>query len=52
MKIILDDFNYKGRHFKHYETEWPNVKTIDDIPEEKIIEYITESLDNFIEEEL
>lgn len=51
MKIILNDINYKGHHFKHVEIEWPNVKNLEDVPEEKAIEYICESLDRFIEDE-
>lgn len=51
MKIMLDNFNYKGRHFDHYETEWPNVKNLDEVPEGKIVEYVTESLDTFLKEE-
>ena len=51
MKIILDDFNYKGRHFDHYVCEMPQVKRLEDVPEERITEYICESLDQFLEEE-
>jgi hypothetical protein len=51
MKIILDDIIYKGHHFKRYECELPNVKNIDDTNEERITEYVKESLDNFLEEE-
>lgn len=51
MKIVLSDFNYKGRHFDHYECEWPNVKNLDEVPEEKAIEYITESLNEFLKGE-
>lgn len=49
--IIIDNFNYKGHHFERFECEMPNVKDIDEIPEEKITEYVIESLDRFIEEE-
>lgn len=45
MKIILDDFNYKGEHFKRYECELPQVDNIKDIPEDKIVGYIMENLD-------
>lgn len=51
MKIILDNFNYKGHHFDRYEVEWPQVSNLDEVPEERVTEYITESLDKFIEEE-
>lgn len=51
MKIVLDNFNYKGQHFKHYVCEMPNVKNLDDVPEEKITEYVIECLNRFIEEE-
>lgn len=50
MKIILDDVYYKSHYIKHYEAELPNVKNFDEIPEGKLIEYITESLEEFIKE--
>ena len=51
MKIIVEDFKYKGRHFEYFEADWPGVDVADDIPEENIIDYIKESLDDFIEGE-
>ena len=48
MKCILEDINYKGVHFDSYECEIPNVKNLDDIPEEKLIGYITDSLEQTI----
>ena len=52
MKVILQDINYKGYHIGHYECELPNVKDIDDIPEGKLVEYVIESLDNYIKNEV
>lgn len=51
MKLILTDFNYKGHGFKHFEIEWPNIKNLEDVPVEKAVEYVCESLDQFVEEE-
>ena len=51
MKIIIEDFNYKGHHFKKYECEMPTIKDVNDVPEEKIVEYVCESLDTFLKEE-
>lgn len=51
MKIILDNFKYKGRHFDHYECELPQVANLEDVPEDRLTEYICESLNQFIEEE-
>lgn len=51
MKIILKDFNYKGKHFKELDLEMPNIKNVEDIPEDKIVDYVKESLNNFLEEE-
>ena len=48
MKLTLEDFNYKGVHIDHYESEMPNVKNIDDIPLEKLEEYVKEGLDEYI----
>lgn len=51
MKIILDNFNYKGKHFDGVTLEMPNVKNVEDVREDVIIEYIKESLDNLMDEE-
>lgn len=50
MKVILEDFNYKGNHFDRWEAELQQVIDWEDIPEEKLIEYIADSLDAFLEE--
>lgn len=50
MKIILDNFNYKGKHFDRYECDLPQVTNVDELPEDKIIEYIIENLEEFIKE--
>lgn len=51
MKLILKDFNYKGKHLEHYECDLPNVMNIDEIPEGKLKEYVEDSLNNLIEGE-
>ena len=51
MKIILKDFNFKGKHFNEIEIGMPNIKNVEDVPEDKIVDYIVESLNNFLEEE-
>lgn len=50
MKIIIENFNWKGKHIDRYESEMPNVTDLDAIPEGKIEEYISEALDILIEE--
>ena len=52
LTIKIANFNYRGYHFESYECNLPNVTEIDDITEERITEYVKESLDRFIEEEL
>lgn len=50
MKVIVDDFNYRGQHFDHCEFDFPQLKDVDDLDEERITDYIKESLDkNFFE---
>lgn len=44
MIIILKDFNYKGEHIDEAEFDWPNVHSIDDIPEGKGRELILDTL--------
>ena len=51
MKIILDNFNHKGKHFNGITLDMPNVKNVENIREDVIIEYIKESLDNLMDEE-
>lgn len=48
MKIIIKDFDYKGVHIKKYESDIPQVKDLDEVPEGKIEEYIKENLDELI----
>jgi hypothetical protein len=49
MKIILEDVNYKGKHFDGVTLEMPNVKSVEAVREDVIIEYIKESLDNLMD---
>lgn len=51
MKIILENFDYKGRHFNHYEGEFPQVTKFDDSTQERLIDYVVEVLDKIIEGE-
>lgn len=50
MKIILENIEYKGRVVDHWEAELPQIKKIDDISGEKLIEYICDSLHVLLEE--
>lgn len=49
MRIILDNINYKGRHFNRFEAEFPQLNNLEDIPEGKLMEYICEGLDEYLE---
>lgn len=51
MKITMSNFNYKGYRIGYYECELPQVDDIDEIFVERIMDYITESLDEIIKEE-
>ena len=51
MKIIIDNFYYKGHHFDCYECDMPNVNNLDEVSEDKITEYVVESLNKFIDEQ-
>lgn len=48
MKIVLNDVNYKGVFIEHVEIGLPNVNSLDDIPEGRLIEYIAEQLDLYV----
>ena len=49
MKIILNDFNYKGKHYDHFEMDIPDHVDINEVPAEKITEYVVECLDLYAE---
>ena len=51
MKIMLEDIVYKGKHFDHWEAEFPQINNVEEIPGDKLMEYIEDSLDNFLKEE-
>ena len=51
MKIILENIVYKGVFFDHWEAEFPQINDVEEIPGDKLMEYIQESLDNFLKEE-
>ena len=48
MKIILDDFYYKGNHFDQFVCNLPQVDIPDETFNERIIDYIKESLDQHL----
>lgn len=49
MKIILDDFNYRGYHFERVECEIPQVDTLEEgILEDLISLHLIWDLDDFI----
>lgn len=45
MKILITDFEYNGVHYDEYETELPQVHSIDDILDGKLEAHIRETLD-------
>lgn len=47
MKIILDDFNYKGMHFDKYELELPE---LGDVYDECLDSVITEKIKKDLDE--
>ena len=51
MKIIIENFNYKGHHINRCEYEFPQVKDVDDVLSERMLSYVSDSLDELIEEE-
>lgn len=49
MKIILDDFNYRGHHFERVECEIPQVDELEEgILEDLISRYVIWDLDDVI----
>lgn len=40
MKVIIDDFKYKGKHYDKVEFDMPQLDSIEDIPEDKIVAYV------------
>lgn len=52
MKIILDNFKYRGMHFDHYEIDAPQLGDIyDPIMAGDVTELIKETLDHEVFEE-
>lgn len=49
MKIILKDFNYDGCHFEEFEFDMPNLKDLEEIPVDKLLECIFDDLNDFID---
>ena len=50
MKITINDFYYNGQHFDTYTCEMPGVSVLDEIPDEKISNHVSESLDDYLKE--
>lgn len=48
MKLIIENFEYKGIHVDHYESDLPQVTDINEVPFDKLEEYIKENLDEVI----
>ena len=49
MKITLDDFNYRGHHFKRVECEIPQVDELEEaLLEDLLSMYLMWDLDDFI----
>lgn len=51
MKIIIEDFEYKGHKIGRYICELPQVTKFDEMVQDNIIEYMVESLDELTKEE-
>ena len=51
MKIILEDFCYKGHKVGRYICELPQVEDFDEIVQERIIGYLVENMDELIVKE-
>ena len=50
MKIIIRDFNFKGKHHNEVVFELTHVSNIEDIPKDKIVSYVMEGLKNLLED--
>lgn len=51
MKIIIQDFNFKGKHYGEVVFEMPNINNIEDIPEDKIVPYVMGELEDLLKED-
>ena len=50
MKVILKDFYYKGKHINEHVCDMPQIKNIEDVPEDRIVDYVLEVLEILHEE--
>jgi hypothetical protein len=48
MKLIIENFEYKGIHIDRYESDLPQVTKLDEVPMDKLEVYIKENLDELI----
>ena len=49
MKIILDDFSYRGYYFEHFEFEIPNVENLEDVTEDLLFRHVVWDLEELID---
>ena len=54
MKVILEDFDYKGIHFDKYEVDFPDLEDLwfDDLALVKVPRTVLEKLDDTVWEEI
>lgn len=54
MKVILEDFDYKGIHFDKYEVDFPDLEDLwfDDLALERVPKTVKEKLDDTVWEEI
>lgn len=48
MVLVLNDFDYKGHHFKKLEVDLTNVRELKAVFDEQIIPYVHSELDLFM----
>ena len=51
MKIIIENFNYKDRCIDRCEYEFSQVKDINEVLSDKMMGYVSESLEELLKEE-
>lgn len=51
MKIVIEDFNYKGHHIDRCEYEFPQLNDVDEVLSDRMLMYMSDGLDEFIKAE-
>lgn len=51
MKIIIENFNYKDRGINRCEYDFPQLKDISEVLSDKMMGYVSESLEELLKEE-